>query len=283
MPPVNDFGVVMTIEKSKNPAEFLDFERAGWGVSIAGYDDAFGVVSRQTVGPTLDAADVRAGTRMLDVCCGPGMLAQAAVERGARAIGLDFAEVVKLARRLVPTADFHQGDAQDLQFPDNSFDAAVCGYGLMHVPDAEKVLREMFRVVRPGGKVAVSVWESTTPHNGFGLVYAAVRAHGNLNVPLPHGADFFQFGTETKMSAALAETGFTAVTAEFLKQDWRVRSADLILQAVLKGAVRSRALLAAQSEAQTQAIRGFLRRPSANCRKLAATIACRCRQFSAAA
>lgn len=247
----------MAIEKSKNPAEFLDFERAGWGVSIAGYDDAFGVVTRQTVGPTLDAANVRAGTRVLDVCCGPGMLAQAAAERGALAVGLDFPEVVKVARKLVPAAEFHQGDAQNLEFPNNAFDAVVCGYGLMHVPDAEKVLREMFRVVRPGGKVAVSVWESTTPHNGFGLVYAAVRAHGNLNVPLPHGADFFQFGTEAKMSAALAETGFTHVKATVLGQDWHVRSADQILQAVLKGAVRSRALLGAQSDAETKAIRGF--------------------------
>src|SRR6185437_10720253 len=101
------------------------------------------------------------------------------------------------------------------------------------------------------------VWESTTPHNGFGLVYAAVRAHGNLNVPLPHGADFFQFGTEAKMSAALAETGFADVKAAYLPQDWRVRSADQVLQAVLKGAVRSRALLAAQNKTETEAIRGF--------------------------
>ena len=247
----------MAIEKSKNPAEFLDFERAGWSASIAGYDDAFGVVSRQTVEPTLDAAGVRAGMRVLDLCCGPGMLAQAATERGAQAVGVDFPAVVEVARKLIPAAEFQSGDAQNLEFPDNSFDAVVCGYGLMHVPDAEKVLREMFRVLRPGGKVAVSVWESTTPNNGFGLVYVAVRAHGNLNVSLPHGADFFQFGTEAKMSAALIETGFIDVKAEFIKQDWHVRSADQILQAVLKGAVRSRALLAAQSEAETKAIRGF--------------------------
>ena len=74
---------------------------------------------------------------------------------------------------------------------------------MMHVPDAEQVLREMRRVVRPGGRIAVSVWDTQTPHNGFGLVYVAVRAHGNLNVPLPHGADFFQFGTVEKMHAAL--------------------------------------------------------------------------------
>ena len=247
----------MAIEKSENPAEFLEFERAGWGKSIIGYDDAFGVVTRLTVEPTLNGANVRAGMRVLDVCCGPGMLAQGAIARGAQAVGLDFSNVVELARKMVPAAQFQQGDAQDLPFPDNSFDAAVCGYGLMHVPDSEKVLREMHRVVRPGGRIAVSVWDSKDPLNGFGLIYVAVRAHGNINVPLPHGADFFQFGTEEKMQAALSTIGLTDVKATVFEQKWRVRTADQMLGAIFKGAVRSRAILAAQTEAEMRGIRGF--------------------------
>jgi ubiquinone/menaquinone biosynthesis C-methylase UbiE len=247
----------MAIEKSKNPAEFLEFERAGWGKSIIGYDDAFGVVTRLTVEPTLNAANVRAGMRVLDVCCGPGMLAQGAIARGAQAVGLDFSDVVELARKMVPTGQFQQGDAQDLPFPDSSFDAAVCGYGLMHVPDSEKVLREMQRVVRPGGRIAVSVWDSKDPLNGFGLIYVAVRAHGNINVPLPHGADFFQFGSEEKMQAALTSVGLTDVKATVFDQKWRVQTADQMLGAIFKGAVRSRAILAAQTEAEMRGVRGF--------------------------
>jgi SAM-dependent methyltransferase len=247
----------MAIEKSNDPSRFLEFERAGWGNSIAGYDDAFGVVSRQTVGPLLDAANVKRGMRVLDLCCGPGMLAEGAIARGAQAVGLDFSSVIELARRLVPKAEFQEGDAQQLPFPDNSFDAVLCGYGLMHVPDAGKVLREMLRVLRSGGRAAVSVWEKDTPNNGFGLVYVAVRACGNLNVPLPHGADFFQFGTTEKMTAALREAGFTNIETQFLKQDWPVRSGEQIMQAVLKGALRSRALLSAQSDTEKQAIRHF--------------------------
>jgi ubiquinone/menaquinone biosynthesis C-methylase UbiE len=237
----------MTIEKSRNPAEYLAFERVGWGEHIAGYNDTFGAVTRQTVEATLDAAKVRAGTRVLDICCGPGMLADAATKRGASAVGIDFPGVVALARRLVPAAEFQSGDALALPFADNSCDAIVCGYGVMHVPDPERAMQEMLRVLRPGGRAALSVWCNETPNNGLGLVYNAVRTHANLNVPLPHGPDIFQFSTLEKMRNALSEVGFANVEATRFAQDWPVKSGRQILDAVHEGTVRTRALLAAQT------------------------------------
>lgn len=245
----------MAIEKSNSPAAFLGFERAGWKRSIAAYDEGFGAVSRQTVDTTLDAADVRSGMRMLDVCCGPGMLAAGAVSRGTKAVGLDFPAVIDLARKLVPGAEFQAGDAQALPFPDNSFDAVVCGYGIMHLPDPEKALYEMLRVVRPGRRVAVSVWDSRAPNNGFSLVYGAVRAHGNIDVPLPHGADFFQFSTPEKMRTALSEIGFTKIEAIAFDQTWHVKSASEVFDAIAHGTVRARALLEGQSESAMTGIR----------------------------
>ena len=237
----------MTIEKSKDPKAFSEFEHAGWAKSIAGYEDTLALVARQTVEATLDAANVGAGARVLDVCTGPGLLALGASQRGAEAVGLDFAdEVVDLARTNVPAAQFQRGDAQDLPFDDDSFDAVVCGYGVMHVPEPEIALREMRRVVRPGGRVAISVWDSSTPNNGFGLIYGAIGAGGRLDVPLPHGPDFFQFGSEKKMRAALTEIGFADVHANLIDLTWQVASAAQILHAIRVGAVRARALLEAQ-------------------------------------
>ena len=79
------------------------------------------------------------------------MLAGAAIQRGAEVVGLDFSgEVIEIAKRNVPQAEFRQGDAQDLPFDDESFDAVVCGYGVIHVSEPEKALLEMHRVLRPG-------------------------------------------------------------------------------------------------------------------------------------
>lgn len=249
----------MVIEKSKNPDAFIDFERVGWDTNIAGYDRAFGSVSRQTVGPLLKAAHISQGMRVLDVCTGPGMLVGAAIEHRAQGVGLDFsAEAVALAKTLVPAGEFRQGDAQALPFADDSFDAITCAYGVIHVPVPERALREMFRVVRRGGRVAISVWDSTTPNNGFGMIYAAVRAHGSFEVPVPHGPDYFQFSTHDKMRAALTEIGLSNIETEFVDQRWHVESADQILDAMRTGTVRARALLAGQSDAAREKIRQFL-------------------------
>jgi ubiquinone/menaquinone biosynthesis C-methylase UbiE len=107
----------MPIEHSRDPIGFAAFELSGWDANITGYDSAFGAVARRTVGSTLDAARVTRDTRVLDVCCGPGMLAAGALQRGAEVVGLDFStEAVELALRLVPNGRFQRGDAQALPF-----------------------------------------------------------------------------------------------------------------------------------------------------------------------
>src|SRR5262245_48712542 len=215
----------MTIEKSRDPKQFAAFELSGWDTSIGGYASAFGAVARQTVGPMLDAAGVTAGMQVLDICCGPAMLSAGALQRGAKATGLDFSgEAIELARKLVPDGRFQQGDAQALPFPAASFDAVLCGYGVMHLPEPDAAMREMLRVLRPGGRAALSVWDSAGA--GFTLVYEAVRARGSMDVALPHGPDFFQFGSPERMRAALIEAGFAEAAAHSFQQDWRVADTD---------------------------------------------------------
>src|SRR5215468_10581709 len=173
------------MERSQEPEAFTTFERRGWGRQIDGYQRTFARLTAQTVPAMLDAARVSRRCRVLDVCTGHGVLADAALARKAVVSGLDFAkEVVATATRNVPGVAFRRGDAQALPYPDASFEAVLCGYGLIHLSDPGAALAEMTRVLAPGGRLAVSVWERPGPDNGFGLLYGAVREHGRLDVGL---------------------------------------------------------------------------------------------------
>ncbi len=239
----------MAIEKSNQPEAFADFEQRGWDTVGDGYARHFAPLTRQAVQATLDAAGVVGGMTLLDACCGPGVIASAALARGADVTGVDFsAEVVALARREVDGAGFHEGDVQALPFDDDRFDAVVCGYGIIHVPDPARALAELRRVLKPGGRVAVSVWEPPRHGNGFGLLFGAIKRHGDLDVPLPHGPDFFQFSDADRLSSALAEAGLRDVRVERVEQYWDFDHARGLVDGIMEGAVRARGLILAQTD-----------------------------------
>lgn len=245
----------MEIETSKEPRKFADFEHRGWESNSQGYEEHWGRLVRQTVKPILDAAGVNSEMRVIDVCCGPGTLAHEIIQRRAQAVGIDFSsQALLIARQNVPDAEFYEGDAASLPFKDDEFDAAVSGYGLMHVPNPSKVLQEMHRVVRPDASISVSVWEAPAPHNAFGVFFGALKSHGDLNVDLPHGPDFFQFGDVDRMTDALQSIGLKNVRAFRVEQVWEWNEPLGIVHAVLEGAVRARALLLAQSKHARESI-----------------------------
>lgn len=111
----------------------------------------------------MSRARIESGMTVLDVCCGTAEftleIAQTIGPKG-HVTGLDFSqEMLAVGEKKVQVSDCKpritlvQGDAMDLPFPDNSFDAVTVGWGLRNVPDIDKTLQEMFRVVRPGGWV----------------------------------------------------------------------------------------------------------------------------------
>jgi demethylmenaquinone methyltransferase/2-methoxy-6-polyprenyl-1,4-benzoquinol methylase len=96
------------------------------------------------------------GDRVLDACCGTGDLAVAAERRGGRVVGLDFSpRMLERARSKSGTIEWVQGDALALPFSDADFDSATVGFGVRNLEDLEGGLRELARVLRPGGKMAV--------------------------------------------------------------------------------------------------------------------------------
>ncbi len=248
-------GATMTIESSANPEQFFDFEHDGWETVSHGYEQHFARLTCQSVEATLDAVGVGDGIRVLDVCTGPGMISAAALERGANVTGLDFsAEQIEIARRRVPGAEFIEGDAQNLPYDDDCFDAVVCGYGIIHVPDPQRALAEIVRVLKPGKRMAASVWVEPHPSNGFGLLFGSIKAHADMNVPLPHGPDFFQFSDPDRFGAALSASGLREPVVTEVEQFWALEEPMSMVNGFMEGSVRARGIMLAQTDAVREVV-----------------------------
>ena len=112
----------------------------------------------------LDAAQIQAGQRVLDVACGTGVVARAAITRvgpNGQVAGIDpNPGMIAVAKQLEARVDWRTGVAESLAFPNESFDAVVSQFGLMFFTDRRQALREMVRVLVPGGHLAIAVWDS---------------------------------------------------------------------------------------------------------------------------
>lgn len=112
----------------------------------------------------VDAAQIQFGQRVLDVASGTGILArEIALRVGSTGsvVGLDpNPGMLAVAERIAPRVEWRQGVAESLPFSDQSFDAVVCQFGLMFFTDRRQALREMLRVLTPGGRLVVAVWDS---------------------------------------------------------------------------------------------------------------------------
>jgi len=241
---------------------FSEFELAGWEdeATATEYDRHVSKVTTQSIDALLEDGRVRAGSRALDVATGTGYVAAAIAERGGLPIGIDFsATQVRMARQRYPGVAFQEADAEALPFEDASFDSVVMAFGLCHLPNPDRALSEAFRVLKPGGHIAFSVWDLPERSVGFGAVYSAIRAHGSLDVGLPAGPNFFLFSDPETSLKALRDAGFESPTFRQVPQVWRLPTADALFDILLTGTVRAAATLRAQSQAARQAIRVAVR------------------------
>jgi ubiquinone/menaquinone biosynthesis C-methylase UbiE len=115
----------------------------------------------------VERLNVSEGASVLELACGTGILTRRLRDRlphGARLVATDLNEAMMTyaARKFRPeeAVEWKQADAMNLPFPDESFDALVCQFGLMFVPDKERAIREAHRVLKPGGAFLFSVWDA---------------------------------------------------------------------------------------------------------------------------
>lgn len=143
-------------------------------------------VTLQIVGESLaEAADVRADERVLDVAAGNGNASLAAARRFARVVSTDYVphlldKGAARAKAEGMNIDFRQADAEALPFDDGSFDVAMSTFGAMFTPEHERAARELLRVVRRGGRIAMANW---TPEGFIGELFRLIGSH----LPPPAG------------------------------------------------------------------------------------------------
>ena len=210
--------------------DVAQFEKETWARCAKGYLDGFGPLVGEAIAPLLDEVKVSAGERVLDVGTGPGLVAARAADRGARVIGIDFSEdMLAEARRLHPETEFRAGSADALPFGDSEFDVVVGNFVLHHTGQPDRVLQEAFRVLRPGGRMAFTVWADLSKLEAFGLFFAAVEAHAGA-AELPHGP-LFGVSDFAVFHAMARDAGFRDSSVRELQIAWRTDSIDSFLAA----------------------------------------------------
>lgn len=157
-------------------AQYKELVRTTW--ATGDYDAMMREEGLYEVGQRLvDALAVRAGEDVLDVACGTGNATIPAARTGARVTGLDLtpAMLAKARERGAGLAiDWVEGDAEELPFPDGSFDVVLSSFGCMFAPRHTVVAGEMTRILRPGGRLGLCAW---TPEGTIGEFFRVVGAY----------------------------------------------------------------------------------------------------------
>jgi len=174
----------------------------------------------------VEDALIGGGQTVLDIATGPGepaLSVAALVGPGGKVTGIDpVPEMVAAARRATESLDlsnaqFEVAPADRLPFPDQSFDAVISRFGAMFFPSPVDALREMLRVLKPGGKIALAVWYSADTNPFFYTMQRVMERYIESPPPVPDAPDAFRFASPGKLRDILAEAGASAASERLLQ------------------------------------------------------------------
>jgi len=214
-------------------------QRYGWDKACADYEEYWKKQIEPAQKRLLEMAGLRPGERVLDIACGTGLITfPAAIAVGARGsiVATDISERMlergreEAQKRGLGNTTFQRADAESLDFPESSFDAALCSLGLMYVPEPLNALRLVHRLLRPGGRMAAAVW-GRRERCGWAGIFPVVDARVKSEVcPM-----FFQLGSGDSLRTAMELAGFTEVEVDRLVQPLDYASAKEAIGAAFAG------------------------------------------------
>ncbi|MFJ8040329.1 class I SAM-dependent methyltransferase [Kitasatospora sp. NPDC096147] len=207
--------------------EFDVHERRMWGgAGVAdAYARGFAGLCAGAVPALLEAAGAGPGVRLLDVGTGTGNVAAAALALGARVTAVDAEpQMVKTAAERLPGVPVSLARLPELPFGEGEFDAVVANFVVNHVADPVAALAELRRVVRPGGRVAVTLWhaEGNRAMDLFGRVLDAGEVERPVFPPVPVAFE----RTPDGLAGLLAEAGWAEPAGRELSWTYRVDPED---------------------------------------------------------
>ncbi len=197
------------------PALQRRVQRYGWDKASAYYEAYWQDQLKPAQNLLLEMANLNQGENVLDVACGTGLVsfdALAKLGKNGRLLGTDISD--KMVEMAAATAakekenrvHFERMDAEELNLANNSFDVSLCALGLMYVPDPSKALEEMYRVLKPGGRVVTAVWGQRA-RCGWADIFEIVDQHVASEVcPM-----FFNLGNHNMLELHLKKAGFTKI------------------------------------------------------------------------
>lgn len=220
-------------------------QKAQWSAAASGWErwgDWFERNSGNLSAWMCDAAGIRSGHRVLDLACGAGQLATTEAERvlpDGRVTATDISsDMVAITRRRaqrlgLDNLDVQEMDAQALTFGDASFDAATCRFGLMFCPDPVRAASEARRVLRPGGRFAVVVWDVPAKNPFFTAITSVLGEFVPMPPPDPTAPGVFRLAPPGELERVLTAAGFTAIdvsprpitlTYASLEEYWQIQT-----------------------------------------------------------
>ena len=210
-----------------------------WDMVAEGYAETTMKLFRPYTEKALEIAAVDNESAILDVACGPGTLPILAAKKVKSIHAIDFSEsMIKQFEESVNAEGFkniqiHCGDAQELPFSDEMFDAAFSMFGLMFFPNRSKGYSEIYRTLKPGGKIIISSWAPLSDSPVMQTMFGAIKAM-NPELPEPQ-SDINSLENPDYFKSELQDAGFKQIEIYAVEGDYPIRDVNEFWTEMVKG------------------------------------------------
>ncbi len=252
---------------SLDPQKFKAAQRKGWDSVAEGWKKWWKIieVGGQVVSNRLiELAEIRPGNRVLDVATGigePAVTAARKVGPSGKVTAIDLSPaMLSIARErakqsgLSDIIEFQEADAESLGLPPSSFDAIVCRFGLMFMPDLVSALKTMRGLLAPNGRIAAAVWSSMDRVPAFLIPFEIVSRETGTPPPPPGSPGPFSLADTSLLRKKFEQAGFNDIKIESSKMDFKLPSPEEYVDFVRSTAAPLGAMMAGLPAARQEEI-----------------------------